>query len=201
MQGRLRVLVALLVTVSSVFAATELPEADDYESFEVEPPPLLPNRTPDPSQSSDVSGLSSPGVADLEKKLERAKRSAAGADQLFKRGILSKVEAESRALRVVRIEADLEKARLEEAKTNYEVQQTRVEKGEMSKEILVDAGHNIEAAKQTADSAAADRERAEIAAAEINLRRQQKLSALGSARRSDVARAEQKLADLKAGKN
>jgi len=201
MQGRLRVLVALLVTVSPVIAATELPEADDYESFEVEPPPLLPNRTPDGAKNSDGSALSSPGVAELEKKLERAKRSAAGAEQLFKRGILSKVEAESRALRVVRIESDLEKARLEEATTNYEIQQTQVEKGEVSKEVLVEAGHNIEVAKKTADSAAADRERAEIAAAEINLQRQQKLRALGSARRSDVARAEQKLADLKAGKN
>jgi len=201
MQGQLRVLVALLVTVFPAIAATELPESDDYESFEVEPPPLLPNRTPDDAKSSDGSAVSSPGVAELEKKLERAKRSAAGAEQLFKRGILSKVEAESRALRVVRIESDLERARLEEAKANYAVEQARVEMGETSKETLSKAAHDIEAAKEHADTAAASRERAEVDAAEINLRRQQKLAALGTARRSDVARAEQKLADVKAGRN
>jgi len=185
-----------------MIAATELPEGDDdYQSFEVEPPPLLPNRIIDSAKSSDAAGGTSVGVAELEKKLERAKRSAAGAEQLFKRGILSKVEAESRALRVVRLEADLDKARVEEAKANYAAQQARVETGEVSKETLAEAAHNIEAAKQTADAAAADRERAEIAAAEINLRRQQRLRALGSARASDVNRAEQKLADVKAGRN
>jgi len=45
------------------------------------------------------------------------------------------------------------------------------------------------------------REHAEIEAAETNLRRQRKLLALGSARKSDVVRAEQKLAELKAPKN
>ena len=42
---------------------------------------------------------------------------------------------------------------------------------------------------------------AELNAAELNLRRQQKLLALGSGRKSEVARAEQKLAELKASKN
>jgi hypothetical protein len=40
-----------------------------------------------------------------------------------------------------------------------------------------------------------------MAAAETNLKRQQKLAALGYARPADVARAQQKLADLKAAKN
>jgi outer membrane protein TolC len=53
---------------------------------------------------------------------------------------------------------------------------------------------------KAAHAAAAERERAELEAAKTNLQRQQKLLALGSGRKSDVARAEQKLAELKTPK-
>src|SRR5437867_2960626 len=52
-----------------------------------------------------------------------------------------------------------------------------------------------------AEVAAAKRERAELEAAEANLRRQQKLLKLGSADKSDVVRAQERLAELKAPKN
>jgi multidrug resistance efflux pump len=54
---------------------------------------------------------------------------------------------------------------------------------------------------EAAQIAAAKRARAELDFAEADLRRQQKLLHLGSAQKSDVARAEQKLAELKARKN
>ena len=54
---------------------------------------------------------------------------------------------------------------------------------------------------QAAQAAAAKRERAELDVAEANLHRQQELLAVGSARKSDVARAEQQLAELKGQKN
>ena len=67
--------------------------------------------------------------------------------------------------------------------------------------------NELEAAKialaqltEAAQIAAAKRERAELDFAEANLRRQQKLLRLGSAQKSDVTRAEQKLAELKAQK-
>jgi len=111
------------------------------------------------------------------------------------------MEVELRALRIVRLQSDLENARLERAKADYAVQQTRVEMGEISKEALAAAHRELESAEKTAEAAAVARERAEIAAAETNLRRQQKLAALGSARPSDVAKAKQRLADLKAARN
>jgi hypothetical protein len=46
----------------------------------------------------------------------------------------------------------------------------------------------------------AKRESAEVQAAEANLRRQQRLLKLGSAHKSDVMNAEEKLAELKAPK-
>ena len=52
-----------------------------------------------------------------------------------------------------------------------------------------------------AQIALAKRERAELEFAEANLRRQQKLLKLGSAHKSDVINAEEKLAELKSQKN
>jgi hypothetical protein len=101
----------------------------------------------------------------------------------------------------VRLQADLEKARFDRAIADLAVQRTRLEMGEISKEELTAFEKQVQAAKDNAQAAAAAREKAEIAEAEANLQRQRKLVELGSARKSDVARAEQKLAELKAGKN
>ncbi len=111
-------------------------------------------------------------VSRLEKQLERVKRNAAGAERLCKMGVLSKIEVEQRLLKVVRCECDLENVRLVRAKEEV-----------------------------AAQAAAAKRERAELETAETNLRRQEKLLKLGSAHKSDVDRAQQKLAELKAQKN
>ena len=51
------------------------------------------------------------------------------------------------------------------------------------------------------EKALAKRESAELEFAEANLRRQQRLLKLGSAHKSDVTNAEERLAELKAPKN
>jgi len=190
----------LLVAGFSSWAQTDLPESDDYESFEVEPP-LLPNLPIESKKSSTTVSPSSRDPVELEKKVQRAKRTAADAELLYKKGVLSRMEVELRALRVVRLQADLESARLQSAQAELAVQQTRYEMGKIPKELFLVASRAVETAREAADSAAAARDRAEIALAEKNVQRQRKLAALGLAHSSDVARAEQKLADLKAAKN
>src|SRR6202035_3261474 len=67
----------------------------------------------------------------------------------------------------------------------------------------------LERAKRNADGAErlynigvlANRERAELEAAEANVRRKQKLLKVGSADKTDVDRAQEKLAELKSPKN
>lgn len=198
---RLACAAVLLAGASTAYSQTELPEADDYESFEVEPPILMPNRQIDSPQSTSSPATSERDPAELERKVERAKRAAIDAEQLFRKGVLSKVEVELRALRIVRLQADLENARFQRAVADLAVQRTRLEMGEISKEELAAFERQVQTTRDTAQAAAVAREKAEIAAAEANLRRQQKLVELGSARKSDVARAEQKLAEAKAGKN
>jgi hypothetical protein len=108
---------------------------------------------------------------------------------------------EFRALRVVRLRADLETARAQRAEAEFAAQKNRSEMGEISKDQLAAAQQELDAAREREKAAAADRERAEIDAAERNLRRQQKLAKLGSARPADVAKAEQRLSNAKAARN
>jgi hypothetical protein len=123
-------------------------------------------------------------VAKLEKELARAEKRASSADRMFKAGIIAKVDAEQRALKVVQLTAALAEARLQAAKTLA----TEAEQP-IGESALADA-------EAEAKRAAEDRHRAEIEQALRDLQRQQKLLALGSGRKADVSRAEKKLAEL-----
>ena len=183
-----------------VAVAQEDSTTDNLDSFDIEPPLLIPNRGNEPlpdiaAPDADVD------LAQLEKNLERAERNAGGAERLYKIGALSKVETEQRALRVVRLKSDLENARLARAKADVVQKEKQVAAGEIAKEELPEAETLLAHAIEAAHAVAVEREHAELEAAKTNLQRQQKLLALGSARKSDVARAEQKLAELRAQKN
>jgi hypothetical protein len=186
----------------AVIAADELPNNDADETFEVEPPILIPNRDNEPGAVSVTSA--SPVPADLqrlEKDLERAKRSAGGAGHLYKIGVLAKVEVEQRNLRMIRLQSEVASARLVLAKEEFALLEEAVAAGEISKKDLAQAESTLAHAISAAHTAAANRERAEFEFAEANVQRQRKLLSLGSGRKSEVAKAEQKLAELKAQKN
>ena len=182
----------------------ELPKNDqEEESFEVEPPLLIPYRDTE-TQGSTTAVATTPATVDIErltKDVERAKRSAINAERLFKIGVLAKVEAEQRALRAVRLQSDLENARLAQAKTNA-LEQSQ-EKNETPSANPAPSPDEAALARaiEAAHAAAKKREQAELEAAEANLTRQQKLLSLGSGRKADVAKAERKLAELKAARN
>lgn len=136
----------------------------------------------------------------LSKEVERAKRSAISAERLFRMGALAKVEAEQRALKAVRLQSDLENARLARIKTDAAARDGG-SKAEAAATAAAVTDAELARAIEAAHAAAKKREEAELAAAEANLTRQQKLLSLGSGRKADVARAERKLAELKAAGN
>jgi hypothetical protein len=190
--------VALLATVIFAVAADQSQpnKSDEPDAFDIEPPILKQNL------SNDLSSPAPDGdVARREKQLERAKQNAASAERLCKIGVLSKVEMEQRLLSVVLRESDLANTRLSVCKEEVAALEARVASGENAKEELAQARGALAQLTEAAQIAAAKRERAELESAEANLRRQQKLLKLGIARQSDVARAEEKLAELKAPKN
>jgi len=174
-----------------------LSNSDEPGEFDIEPPILKQNLSDELAETRTPDG----DVARCEKKLERAKQSAAGAERLWKIGVLAKVEVEQRALKVTKCEAELASARVAQAKERVTEQESRIASGEAGKQELDVAKAVLAQLTEAAQMAVAKRERAELEFAEANLRRQQRLLKLGSAHKSDVTNAEEKLAELKAPKN
>jgi hypothetical protein len=189
-------LAVMVLTTAMMSLAADQSDQDNSEepdSFEIEPPILKQNLSDEPLPDGDVPRL--------EKQLERAKRNAAGAERLCKIGVLAKVEVEQRLLKVLRCESDLTNARLADAKEQVVEQESRIAAGENAKDELEAAKVALAQLTEAAELASRKREQAELDFAEANLRRQQKLLRLGSADKSDVNRAQEKLAELKAQTN
>ncbi|MBA2431810.1 MAG: hypothetical protein H0V56_06800 [Chthoniobacterales bacterium] len=196
------VLLALAMAMPPLLASEpELPSDGGEEAMEIDPPLLLPHRSIDEFLAIAAANRGTPAtpaaaadIEKLEKDLARAKTRAASGDRLFRAGIIAKVDAEERALRVVRLEAQLAEAQLAHAK-----QQAAAEAGhtvEINASPASPSRAIIAEAAAAAQRAAAEQHRAELEAAAINLKRQQKLLALGSGRKADVSRAQKRLAEL-----
>ena len=189
-------LATAIITVAADPSAKN--KSDEPDAFDIEPAILKQNLSAEPLPAT---GTPDAEVARLEKQLERAKRNADGAERLYKIGVLAKVEVEQRLLRIVRTESDLAIARVTQAKEKIAEEEVRVAPGENAKDELGAAKGTLAQLTEAAQVAVAKRERAELEAAEANVRRQQKLLKLGSADKTDVDRAQEKLAELKSPKN
>jgi hypothetical protein len=186
---------------ASSMAQEELPK-DPSEPLDIEPP-LLIQETPNRNIRETTPGVAEQKGLDPERiaaALEKAKKSAASGERLYKSGIIAKVEAENRALKVVRLEADLAQANLEVAQQNVAAQQTHFDAGEITQVELEAAKAGLLAATNEAQLAAGRRDRAELDAALLNLQRQKKLLAMGSGRKSEVNRAQEKVSELQRSK-
>ena len=186
---RLFAILAVATLLVPARAADDLPRRAPGEAMDFEPGLLLPDlaNMPEPADSA----------ARLEVALERAKKSAASGERMFRAGIIAKVEAEKRALKVVRLTAELGTAQLTAAKTELETKQAEFAAGKISQEQLAAAQASAEAATAAAAQASAAWERAQLAAAELNLSRQRQLLAAGIGSRSLVSRAQSQVAGLK----
>jgi hypothetical protein len=191
-------LLFILAFAATLPAQEQLP-TDPNEPLDIEPPLLIQEA---PNQNIVYTTPGTPDqkpVADPDQiavTLEKAKKSAASGERMYKSGIIAKVEAENRTLKVIRLEADLAEAKLELAKQNVVAQQTRLEAGEISQPEFEAAQLLAGAAMKEAESAMAKKEKAELDAAMLNLQRQKKLLAMGSGRKSEVSRAEEKVSAL-----
>ena len=186
-----------LVFAATLLAEDELPK-DPSEPMDIEPPLLIQEA---PNRNIVYTTPAAPAQQDLDPEriaaaLEKARKSAASGDRLYKSGIIAKVDAENRVLKVVRLESDLAGAKLELAKQNVELQQVRLDAGEIPSGELETAKSLLAAASKEAEAAVAKKDQAELDAATLNLRRQQKLLAMGSGRRSEVNRAQEKVSAL-----
>jgi hypothetical protein len=187
----------LLTSALIALAADQPNDSEEPGEFDIEPPILKQNLSDELAEAGTPDG----DVARCEKKLERSKRNAAGAERLWRIGVLAKVEVEQRALKVIKCETELASARVAQAKGIVAEQESRVASGESTKQELEVAKTALAQLIEVEQKAVAKRESAELEFAEANLRRQQRLLKLGSAHKSDVTNAEERLAELKGPKN
>ncbi|HTG45943.1 MAG TPA: hypothetical protein VK633_15595 [Verrucomicrobiae bacterium] len=189
--------VSLLLAIT-LLAEEELPKNPE-EPLDIEPP-LLIQETPNRNvvrTTPETADQKAPGDPDqIAARLEKAKKNASSGERLYKSGIIAKVDAENRVLKVVRLEAELAEAKLEVAKLEVASQQARVAAGEIPENETSAAVSALASATREAEEAAAKRDRAELDAARLNLQRQQKLLAMGSGRKSEVNRAQEKVSAL-----
>src|SRR2546421_10900029 len=159
--------VALLFVLA--FAATlpaqeQLP-TDPNEPMDIEPPLLIqeaPNRNIIYTTPGTPDSKLLPDPDQIAAALEKAKKSAACGERLYKSGIIAKVDAENRVLKVIRLEADLAQAKLELANQNVAAQQARLEAGEISEAEIETAKSLALSAMKEAESATAEKENAEL---------------------------------------
>ena len=180
--------IAAAALLASARAADDLPRKESGEAMDFEPG-LLPDLPNVPERAG--------AVPKIEAAIERAKKSAASGERMFRAGIIAKVEAEKRALKVVRLTLDLATARLEAATIKLDARRAEFDAGKLSQEQLDAAQASAGAATQAASTAAAAWQRAELAAAELNLSRQRQLLAAGIGSKSLVSRAQSQVAGLK----
>ena len=188
----------LALAATTVFAQEP---SRDPDSFDIEPPLLIPNRNDEKAVKAELSPARDVDLAKLEKEFERAKRNITGLDRLLKMGALSKLEVEQRRLRVVHLEFELANTHLVAAKEKMLEKDKELNAGKIAKTDITPTEDSLALAIEAAHSASAKRDQADIDAAEANVHRQEKLLALGGARRKDVERAVQKLAELKSRQN
>src|SRR4051812_48402509 len=188
----------LVIAFAATLAAQEDLPTNSEEPTDIEPP-LLIQEAPNQNIVYTRPDASDRPVADpdlIAASLEKARKSAASGERLYKSGIIAKVDAENRALKVIRLEAELAEAKLELARQNVVAQEARAEAGEIQG-AEVEAAKAIElAALKEEEAAVAKKKQADLDAAVLNLRRQQKLLAMGSGRKSEVNRAQEKVSAL-----
>src|ERR1051325_11458236 len=194
-----RIALPFVLAFAATLPAQETLPTNPEEPWDIEPPLLIqqaPNQNIVYTTPADPADKPAPDLDQLTASLEKARKSAAAGERLYKGGIIAKVDAENRALKVIRLEAELAAAKLELAKQNVAAQQARLEAGEID-ESEVEAAKSAEvAAMKDAETAAAKKEKAELDAAQLNMRRQQKLLAMRSGRKSEVNRAQEKFSAL-----
>jgi multidrug resistance efflux pump len=191
----LGVSVLLLARVGA--AEDELPQRREGKPLDFEPNLQL----LEVEGANQVEARPEEPVLDLQKAkaaLENAKRKQQRWQQLARRGVLSKVEAESTELQVARATARYEQARVAQQRRELEALRKRAAAGELSAGLVQAAEAALASSTALAAEAAASLKRTQVLLAETNVQRQRQLHAAGLGSRNQLQRAEATLRQLQA---
>ena len=126
----------------------------------------------------------------------KSEENAASGERLYKSGIIAKVDAENRALKVTGWKRNWRRQNWSWPNRMSWLNKARLEAGEISQPEFETAQVAGWRRHERSRIGAAKKEKAELDAAKLNLRRQQKLLAMGSGRKSEVNRAQEKVSAL-----
>ena len=179
--------------------AQDLPKHGPGETLDFEPKLMLDGPHGPPAQSKPAALTEEQlevQVRQLEAVLTRAEQSAVEGEQLYKDGILAKVEAEDRVMRVVKVRKELADAKLVTTAGQVETVEKAFAARTGSQADLDAANTALKAAQAAATAAEAEWTKAQIDAAALDLKRKRKLYAEGVGSRKAVEMAEDRLALL-----
>jgi hypothetical protein len=132
----------------------------------------------------------------MQAELLQAQQRAADSEQLYKEGILAKVEVEERALRVTKATKGLADANLAVAAARADAVQKAFAAHTVSQGDLDAANAGMKTAEAADASAKADLDKGMLDAATMDLKRKRKLYAEGVGSKREVEMAEDRLALL-----
>lgn len=192
---RLWMIVLLLLTALLRAQDEDLPKHVQGESFDFEPKLMLdgPHAAPEAVGEPPSEGSAEQRVKQLEVALQRAEQRAADSEQLYKEGILARVEAEDRVLRVIRARKELADANLIVAAGHADAVKKSFDAHTAAKSDLSAANLALVTARETAATASSEWEKAQLEAAREDLKRKRKLYAEGVGSRREVEIAEDRL--------
>jgi hypothetical protein len=188
-------IVLTLLATAMLRAQDDLPKHAPGDSLDFEPklmldgphaPPLDASPTPSPEDR----------VQQYEAALVTAEQRAADSEQLFKEGILAKVEVEARFLRIVQIQKELAGARLSVAIANAAAAKKSFDAHAATQADLDSANAALKSAQDAAAAAATEWDTAELNAALLDLQRKRKLYSEGVGSQHEVQMAEDRVALL-----
>ena len=186
----------ILCLISAALHAQEtLPKKGPDDRFDFEPKLML-----DGPDAPALSGTAAPSpeeqVAKCKANLLRAEQRAADAEQLYKDGILAKVEAEARFLRVIQAHKALADAQLAEATARQMAISKAFSSRTASQADLDSANAVLRSAGEAATAADAEWRKAELNAALLDLQRKRKLYNEGAGTLHELQMAEDRVAML-----
>jgi hypothetical protein len=171
-----------------------LPQRGPDDSLDFEPKLML------DGPKAGVAASPTPSPADRVRKCQaallEAEQRAADSEQLFKEGILAKVEVEARFLRIIQARKELAEANLAVAAAHADAVKSSFDAHESSQADLDAANAALKTARQDAATYSADWDRAELAAATVDLQRKRKLYSEGVGSEREVQMAEDRVALL-----
>ncbi len=184
---------AALLGTALALAQDDLPVRAPGNALDFEPKLMLDGPHARPVADSTPAMAPDDRVRQKQAALLQAEQGAAQSEQLYKEGVLAKVEAEGRQLHVVQLRKELADATLDAAAAHADAEKKSVAARAAGPAEMEAASAALKSARDEAAAASAAWDQAQVDAAALDLKRKRKLYAEGVATKREVEMAEDRV--------